>query len=197
MPINVFSNSSSSYDNGNEIDTNIFVQKPYLRTNSIESKIEEDIDLKNKYRIKKLSDTIGNKEACSKNYVVNTFNDPSIIKNTTHVDFNDKNLDNVHSIKVNSLPTLQEHLTPKNYVDNAMSYNVDESAFLRLDPDEKLEPEERGSIILNSTLTLPRTIIEIPAKFFVDYLFDEPSIIKTPLMLTSMIRISITLDSLK
>ena len=27
MPINVFGNSSSSYDNGNKIDTSLFVQK--------------------------------------------------------------------------------------------------------------------------------------------------------------------------
>ena len=47
MPIKVFSNSSSSYDNGNKIDTSLFVQKPYLRHNYIESNIEEDIDLKN------------------------------------------------------------------------------------------------------------------------------------------------------
>ena len=46
MPINVFGNSNSN-DNGNKIDTSLFVQKPYLRTNYIESEIEEDIDLKN------------------------------------------------------------------------------------------------------------------------------------------------------
>ena len=46
MPINVFGNSSSSYDNGNKIDTSLFVQTPYLRTNCIECNIEEDIDLK-------------------------------------------------------------------------------------------------------------------------------------------------------
>ena len=44
MPTNVFGNGSSSYDNGNKIDTSLFVQKPYLRTNYIESNIEEDID---------------------------------------------------------------------------------------------------------------------------------------------------------
>ena len=43
MPINVFGNSSN--DN-NKIDTSLFVQKPYLRSNYIESNIEEDIDLK-------------------------------------------------------------------------------------------------------------------------------------------------------
>ena len=46
MPINVFVNSSSSYDNGNTIFTSLFVQKPYLRANNIESNIEEHIDLK-------------------------------------------------------------------------------------------------------------------------------------------------------
>ena len=49
MPINVFGNSSN--DNNNKIDTSLFVQKPCPRTNYIESNIEEDIDLKNQYRI--------------------------------------------------------------------------------------------------------------------------------------------------
>ena len=43
--INVFGNSNSK-DNGNETDTSLFVQKPFLRTNYIEANIEEDIDLK-------------------------------------------------------------------------------------------------------------------------------------------------------
>ena len=56
MPINLFGNSFSSYDNdnkidssfdsGNKIDKNLFVQKPYLRTNYIEIYNEQDIDLK-------------------------------------------------------------------------------------------------------------------------------------------------------
>ena len=45
MTTNVFVNSSQ--DNNNKSDTSLFVQKPYLRTNYIESNIEEDIDLKN------------------------------------------------------------------------------------------------------------------------------------------------------
>ena len=44
MPNNVFGNSTSSYDNGNKNNTSIVVQKLYLRTNYIESNIEEDID---------------------------------------------------------------------------------------------------------------------------------------------------------
>ena len=44
MPINVFGNSSNNSDH--EIDTSLFVQKPYLRSFHIESNIEEDNDLK-------------------------------------------------------------------------------------------------------------------------------------------------------
>ena len=80
MPINVFGNSSSSDDNGKKIDTSLFVQKPYLRTNYIEANIEEDIDWKNQYRIKNLPDPISIREAASKNCVDDKFLDPSIIK---------------------------------------------------------------------------------------------------------------------
>ena len=168
MPINVFGNSTSSYDNGNKIDTSLFVQIPYLRTSYIESNIEEHNDLKNQFKIENLPDPVSIREAASKNYVDNKFNDPSIIKNSDHVDFNDKDLNNVRCIKVNSIPTLEEQLTPKIYVDQAISDGVDNSSILRLDPYEKLKLDDQNSIILNSTLTLPKTIIEIPNKSYVD-----------------------------
>ena len=136
------------------------------------------------------------REAASKNYVDKSFNDPSIIKNIDHVDFNDKNLDNVHSIKINSFPTLEERLTSKVYVDEAISNGVDNSSLIRLDPYEKLKLDEEDSIVLNSTLTLPE-IIKLPTKSYVDKKFNDLCIIKKLLMLTSMIKISITLDSLK
>ena len=43
--INVFGNSSNTSEH--EIKTSLFVQKPFLGTNYIESNIEEDIDLEN------------------------------------------------------------------------------------------------------------------------------------------------------
>ena len=55
------------------------------------------------------------------------------------------------------------------YVDNA----IDESSLLRLDPNEKLNLDEQGSIFLNSTLTSPKTIIEIRTKIYIDSLHDE------------------------
>ena len=136
MPINNFSNSSTSHDSGNKIDTSLFVQKPYLRTNYIERNIEEDIDLKIQNRMKDFPDLLSIRVPVSQIYLANEFNEFNIIKNTAHVDFNDKDLDNVHSFKVNSFPTLEDQLTPKIYVDQAMCDGVDESSLLRLDLDK-------------------------------------------------------------
>ena len=173
MPINVFGNSSNNSDN--KIDTSLFVQKPYLRHNYIESNIEEDIDLKNEYRNKNIPDPISTTEACSKKYVDNLFNDPSIVKNNAHIDLNDRNITNCRFLSVNQLPQIDSHLTAKLYVDKAISDSIEESSLLRLDPDEKLTQD---TIILNSTLSTPKTILEIPTKNYVDSKFNDSSIIK-------------------
>ena len=65
----------------------------------------------NHFRIKKLRDPISIREAASKLSVDKNFIDPNIIKNTTFIDFNDKNLDNVQFFKGNSLPAINQHLT--------------------------------------------------------------------------------------
>ena len=44
MPINVFGNPSKNSEHRN--DTSLFVQKPYLRPNYLQSNLEEYIDLK-------------------------------------------------------------------------------------------------------------------------------------------------------
>ena len=125
MPINVFGNSSNNNDN--KIDTSLFVKKPYLRANYIESKLEEDIDLKNQYRIKNLPDPISIREAASKKYVDNLFNDSSIIKNSAHIDLNDRNITNARFIQVNQLPQIDSHLTAKLYVDR----EIDQTSLVR------------------------------------------------------------------
>ena len=70
--------------------------------------------------IKNLPDPVGVAETASKNYVDNNFNDLSIRTNTIHVDFNDKNLDNLKFVGVHSSPAVGEHLTPKYYVYKAI-----------------------------------------------------------------------------
>ena len=85
MPINVFGNSSSN-NNGNKIDTSLFVQRPYLRTNYIESDLQEDIDLKNVYKIKNLPDPINDKDPVNKIYIDNKLAD-MIKRNTQNDDY--------------------------------------------------------------------------------------------------------------
>ena len=70
---------------------------------------------------------------------------------------------------MNQWPQIDSHLTPKLYVDNA----IDESSLIRLDPNEKLDLDDQDSIILNSSLTSPKTIIKIPTKAFIDSLHEE------------------------
>ena len=59
------------------------------------------------------------------------------------------------------MPAFGEHLTAKFYVDIVISNAIDKPSLLRLDPDEKLKQD---SVVLNSILSSPKTIIEIPAK---------------------------------
>ena len=121
MPINLFGNNSSSHDNGNKIDTCPFVRKPFLRIKYIEANIEEDIDMKNQFRIKNLKDSISVRDACSKNFVDNLFNDPSIIRNNGHIKLNDRNIITARFTQVNQLPQIDSHLTANPYVDNAIN----------------------------------------------------------------------------
>ena len=72
MPINVFGNSNQKNSDG-KIDTSLFVQKPYLGTNYIESNTEEDMDLKNQFRIKNLPDPISIRKPASKIMWIITF----------------------------------------------------------------------------------------------------------------------------
>ena len=129
MPINVFGNSSKNSEQ--KIVTSLFVQKPYLRTNYIEANIEEDINLKDQFRIKNLPDPLSIRESCSENYVHNLLNDSSIVKNNAHIDLNDRNITNARFIEVNQMPQINSHLTAKLYVDNS----IDESSLVRNNKD--------------------------------------------------------------
>ena len=67
MPINVFGNSSNNSDN--KIDTSLFVQKTYLRSNYIETDIDHDINLKNQYRIINTLQPINDNDIVNKIYI--------------------------------------------------------------------------------------------------------------------------------
>ena len=176
MPTNVIGNISNHSDK--KIDTSVFVQKRFLRSNYIEANIELDIDTQNKFRIKNLADLKSIREDCIKIYDDNKFTDPSRIKNTDHVDFNDKNLTNVRFIKVNRFSTILEHITAKIYVDRAIHDGVKKSSLIRLDPDEKLKLDVQDPVVLKFSSTLSTTMLEKPTNSNVDDKFNDLSIIR-------------------
>ena len=154
MPMNVFGDCSNNSEH--KLDTSLFVQKPYLRTNYIESNIEEPIDLKNQYRIKNLPDPICIREACSKNYIDNVF------KND--IDFNDVKLENIKFVKVNYQPAVNKHLTPKIYVDNA----IDESSLDRINQDNNFNNDNLTKINSITLNTQAVNDIQVITKAYVD-----------------------------
>ena len=120
MPLNVFGNSSFSSAKGNIIGASLFAQSTYLRTNCVESTMEEVIHIRNQYGFKNLACPMENTDAACKFYVDSGLRDPNIIKNTAQVDFNHKNLDTVRFVKVNNLPGVFQHLSPKQFVDDTV-----------------------------------------------------------------------------
>ena len=169
MPINIFGISSSSNNNGNKIDTSLFVQNFYLRSKYIEANIEENVDLNNQYKIKSSPDPTDIQDACSKNYVESLFNDPSILKNTAYIDLNDRNITNAKFIQVNQWPQTDSHLTAKLYVDTA----IDESSLVRNNQDNDLNNNNLTNI--NSiTLNKPaENDNEVITKAYVDQFHQE------------------------
>ena len=85
-------------------------------------------------------------EIPTENYIEYKYDDPSITKSTTHVDFNDKSHVNVRFVKINRMPAVREHLPPKSCVSQAISYWLDDLSLLRLDAEEKLYLDEQDSI---------------------------------------------------
>ena len=167
MPINVFGNSSNNSDN--IIDPSLFVQRPYLRSNYIEAHIEDDIDLKNQYRIKNLPDPISSREAASKNNVDNKLNDPSIMKNSEHIYLNDTNFTNARIIQVSQFPQIDSHITAKFYVDNA----IDETSLVRNNQDNDFNNNNLTNI---NSITLDTQAVnddQVTTKAYVDQFHQE------------------------
>ena len=118
--------------------------------------------MKNQFKFKNLPSTVNSADCVPKSHEDGIINDPSIMRNISHVDFNNKNVDNPKFVKVTSYPAVGGHLTSKYYLDEALFKSVDESSLSRLDPNEVLKLDEQDSIFLNSTSTSPKMMIEIP-----------------------------------
>ena len=123
--------------------------------------------------IKNLPNTINIGEAVSKKYVDNNFNYPRKYKNTAKVDFEDKNLDKVTFLKVNSRPAVGEHLATKYYVDQGFSDSVDESTVVRTNKENDFK---KFKLTNESKITLKAQAInhnQVFAKSYVDQFRQE------------------------
>ena len=159
--MNVFG-STSLTDQAN-LDTTLSVQKPYLRTNYIESDIEEDIDMKQKFKIKNLVDPINSNDAANKAYIDKKINESTLLRIPTYEPLTNDyvTLKNVESNKVIELATT-------NYVKDAISvknYNKTNDSIDSVD-------------IANHDFT--PTLLTLPTKQYMDEKNDERSLMRIP-----------------
>ena len=204
MPINVFGNSSNNSDN--KIDTSLFVQKPYLRTNYIEANIEEDIDLKNQYRIKNLPDPISNTEAASKNYVDNSINEISLVRNNRDNDFGNYSLTNISSITLNKQAENDNEVITKSYVDQfhqenernrrnlGLGFYTEETDLVKNNQDNDFNNNKLtniNSIIINNNPTNDNHVCN---KKYIDDELDKNAILRFNQTLSNYLKVSIGSD---
>ena len=93
--------------------------------------MEGNIDMNMQVKIKTSPGINDSREPATISYSGKLFNDPSGSKKSARIDLNDKELDNFRFCKVNSLPTIQDHLTAKFYVDEATFNGIDEQTLVR------------------------------------------------------------------
>ena len=125
--------------------------------------------MKNRFRIKNLPNPMSIREAASKNYVDILFNDPSKVKNTEHIDLNDRNISNARFIQVNQSPQLDSHLTPKLFVDNA----VDEPSLVRSNQNKDFNINNLTNINIITLNTQAVNDNQVITKAYVDQFHND------------------------
>ena len=152
---------------GSSATTNTGVTKSYVRANYIESSMEEDIDMKNQFKIKNLPNPTNLQDPATKFYVDSKTNNlvpnseldnNSIVRNNKNNNFNGNTITGLESVYVNRDPQYDLELTTKQYTDKS----IDEFSLLRLHKDEKLQLAGKDFITLESNSTTPKTILYIP-----------------------------------
>ena len=204
MPINVFGNSSNNSEQ--KIDTSLFVNKPYLRRNYIEANIEEDIDLKNQYKIKNLIDPLNLHDACNKNYVDNSIDEISLIRNNKNNDFGNYNLTNINSVTLNNQPINDNEVVTKSYVDQFHSDNERSRRDLGIDfynesnilfknnQDNDLNDKKLKNINSITNNNNPSDDNHVCNKKYVDDELDKNTIVRFNQTLTNYLEISVGND---
>ena len=130
-------------------NTNTGVSKSYVRANYIESNIEEDIDLKNQFKIKNLPNPINLQDPATKYYVdnktnniVNEIDNNTIVRNNKNTNFNNITFTGLESIYVNRDPNFPLEVSTKQYTDDS----IDESTIVRNNKNNDLNNNELNNI---------------------------------------------------
>ena len=204
MPFNVFGNSSNNSDS--KIDTSLFVQNPYLRTNYIEAKIEEDIDLKNQFRIKNLTDPINMREAASKNYVDNSIDEVSLVRNNKDNDFGNYNLTNINSITLNKQAENDNEAITKAYVyqfhqenersrrDLGIDFYNESNNLVKNNQDNNFNDNNLTNINSITINNNPSDDDHVTNKKYIDDQLDKNTIVRFNQTLTNYLKVSIGSD---
>ena len=205
MPINVFGNSSNNSEQ--KIDTSLFVQKPYLRTNYIEANIEEDIDLKNQYRIKNVPDPINIREATSKNYVDNSINEVSLVRNNRVNDFSNYNLTNINCITLNKQAENDNEVITKAYVDQfhqenersrrdvGLDFYNESSDLVKNNQDNDFNDDKLTNINSITVNRNPNLDNEVTNKKYVDDELNKNTILRFNQTLENYLKLSVGNDT--
>ena len=205
MPINVFGNSSNN-NNDNKIDTSLFVKKPYLRTNYIEANIEEDIDLKNQYKIINLIDPINLHDACNKKYVDNSIDEISLIRNNKNNVFGNYNLTNINSITLNNQPINDNEVVTKSYVDQFHNDNErsrrdlgndfynESNILVKNNQDNDLNDKKLINIDSIQVNRNPSLDYELANKKYIDDSIAENTLLRFNQTLTNYLKVSVEND---
>ena len=204
MPINVFGNSLNNSDN--KIDTSLFVKKPYLRTNYIESNKEEDLDLKNQFRIKNLPDPISIQEAASKNYVDNMLDESSLLRLNSNETLDLNNQDSILLNSTKTSPITIIELPTKAYIDSLHEENErsrrnlgidfynESSDLVKNNQDNDFNNNKLinlDSITINRNPTLDN---EVSNKKYIDDQLDINTIVRFNQTLSNYLKVSVGSD---
>ena len=155
------------------------VSKTYIRANYIESNLEEDIDLKNQFKILNLPNPTLLQDPATKYYVDNKtvdlvpnseFDNTTIVRTNKNNNFNGNTITGCESIYVNRDPQYDLELSTKRYTDTL----IDESSIVRNNKEN----------IFNKSISLNTD----PTKQFDDYEIDNivPKSVITEFITTSI-----------
>ena len=204
MPTNVFGNSLNN--SVTKIDTSLFVQKTYLRSNYIEANIEEDINLKNQFRIKNLPDPTNLQDPGTKNYIDNAIDEVSLVRKNKDNDFGNYNLTNINSITLNKQTENDNEVITKAYVDQFHQENersrrdlgidfYDESSdLLKNNQDNDFNDNKLTNI---DSITVNRNPIsdnESANKKYIDDELDKNTIVRFSQTLTNYLKVLVGND---